>query len=272
MPPPRRSKDVKGLRAIKGASSLSRSGQSTESKNIQRELEKGTLTKVLEQLEHQKARIENKLSEIMQATQREVTHLEEPQESEKLEKSSVPEIDASQDEKGEKKEDLKEEINVRIGKFSLGDLVQGIGSVIDFVSKMEEEGKGEARREGELTSPSGRAKVIYGFSVKEGLGGTPVVEPFGNVKKTVHGPVVEEEREPLVDVFDEKDHVAVIAELPGIQLKAIHTEIQGDILTLSAANGGHKYYKEVVLPENIDANTVKTKYRNGVLEIRINKK
>lgn len=172
----------------------------------------------------------------------------------------------------QKKKDEEVEFDFGLGKISFGGLFKGIGSVIDLVSKMEEEGKGETKQEGEFTSPSGRVKAVYGFSVKTSIGGKPVVEPFGNVRKTPKGPVVEEEREPLVDVFDEKEHVLVIIELPGVEEEQINTQVKGDILTLSAASGEHKYYKEVILPKDVDAGTLKSKYKNGVLEIRIDKK
>lgn len=164
------------------------------------------------------------------------------------------------DDKQEKKDEV--EIDFGVGKISFGGLFQGIGSVIDLVSKMEEEGKGGI----------GRVKAVYGFSVKTGFGGKPVVEPFGNVRKTPKGPVVEEERQPLVDVFDEKDHVLVIIELPGVEEKQINAQVKGDILTLSATSDERKYYKEVILPKGVDAGTLKSKYKNGVLEIRIEKK
>lgn len=172
----------------------------------------------------------------------------------------------------QKKKDEEVEIDFGVGKISFGGLFQGIGSVIDLVSKMEEEGKGKTKQEGEFTSPSGRVKAVYGFSINSSVGGKPVVEPFGNVRKTPKGPVVEEERQPLVDVFDEKDHVLVIIELPGVEEEQISTQVKGDILTLSAASGEHKYYKEVILPKDVDAGTLKSKYKNGVLEIRIDKK
>jgi HSP20 family protein len=171
-----------------------------------------------------------------------------------------------------KKDEEKVEIDFGIGKISFGGLFQGIGSLIDLVSKMEEVGKGEAKREGEFTSPSGRVKAVYGFSVKTSLGGMPTVEPFGNVRRTSKGPVVEEERQPLVDVFDEKDHVLIIVELPGVEEENISTKVEGDVLTLSAATGDRKYYKEVVLPEGVDVSTLTRSYKNGVLEIRISKK
>ncbi|HVB60564.1 MAG: archaeal heat shock protein Hsp20 [Ktedonobacteraceae bacterium] len=171
-----------------------------------------------------------------------------------------------------KKDDEEIEVNFGIGKISFGGLFEGIGNIIDLVSRIEEEGKDGEKREGEFTSPSGRVKAVYGLTIRTNLGGKPTVEPFGNVRKTARGPVVEEEREPLIDIFDEKDHVLVIAELPGVEEKRISAKIEGDILTLAASGGDRKYYKEVVLPADIVADTMQQKYKNGVLEIRINKK
>ena len=179
---------------------------------------------------------------------------------------------SAKDEAQKKKGEEEVEIDFGLGKISFGGLFQGIGNIIDLVSKMEEEGKGEVKREEEFTSPSGRVKAVYGLSVKTGLGGKPTIESFGNVRKTPKGPVVEEERQPLVDVFDEKDHILIIIELPGVEEEQISIKVKGDILTLSAANGGRKYYKEVVLPKDVDADIVTSKYKNGVLEIRISKK
>ena len=276
--PPKGMRDVKPLRTVKGVGSLNiRSGQSAESRKhakiFQLGVEKDSLMKALEQFDRQKSEIEERLHEIAQAMQSEGFQFGEQQGGESQEASRVPEKDDEHhvDAQNEK-EEQKAEFDFHVGKFSFGDLMQGIGSFIDFVSKMEEAGKGEVRREGEFTSPSGRVKAVYGLSIKEGLGGTPIVEPFGNVKRTAQGPVVEEEREPLVDIFDEEDHVSVIIELPGVQVSDIHTEIKRDILTLSAANNRHKYSKEVVLPKNVDPSTAKRKYTNGILEIRMNKK
>jgi HSP20 family protein len=173
----------------------------------------------------------------------------------------------------QKKKDAEDVVvDFGMGKISFGGLFQGIGGLIDLVSKLEEEGKEGVQGEKEFISPSGRVNAVYGFSVKTNLGGKPIVEPFGNVRKTARGPVVEEERQPLVDVFDETDHILVIVELPGIEEEHISTSVKGDILTLSAANGERKYYKEVLLPADVDADSLKSKYKNGVLEIRMSKK
>jgi HSP20 family protein len=170
----------------------------------------------------------------------------------------------------EQKDDGNIEIDFGIGKISFGGLFQGIGNLIDLVSKIDQASQEDVKHEGEFTSPSGQVKAVYGVSVKTTVGGKPTVESFGNVKRTPKGPVVEEERQPLVDVFDEKDHIVVIVELPGVEEKQISTKLEGDVLTLSAT-GDRKYYKEVVLPKDVDTGTLQSKYKNGVLELRINK-
>jgi len=170
-----------------------------------------------------------------------------------------------------KKGDERPEVDFGMGKISFGGLFEGLGNLVDLVSKIEE-AKGQEQGEREFTSPSGRVKAVYGFSVNSGMGGKATIEPFGNVKKTSRGPVVEEEREPLVDIFDEKDHVVILIELPGIAEGQIHTEIKKSTLTLSAANGERKYYKEIDLPDEAEKDSIQQKYTNGVLEIRMNKK
>lgn len=265
--------DIKGVHAVKRVSSMNtRSGLSAGSKrnaqDVQLNVEKDSLLKALEQFEDQKAKIEKRLSEIAQVLPiEEISQVNELLGGKNQEENRAPEKDDEQDKPAEKKIGL----DFRLGKMSFGDLIQGIGSFMDLVSSIQEAGKGEERFEGEIASPSGRVKAVYGLSIREGLGGKPIVEPFGNVKKTPQGPVVEEEREPLVDIFDEQDHVSVIIELPGIQLNDIHTEIKGDVLTLSAANSSHKYYKEVILPKKVNPNTASSKYTNGIFEIRIKK-
>lgn len=80
------------------------------------------------------------------------------------------------------------------------------------------------------------------------------------------------EIEPLVDVFDEKDHFKVVAELPGIHEEDIKVEVNGDKLTISADAPERKYHKEMLLPIAVEAEPTQLTYRNGVLEIGLKKK
>jgi len=157
-------------------------------------------------------------------------------------------------------------------EFGLGSLFKGIGSLFDIVSKMVEEGKEEYHHTGEVETLGGKGKAVYGFSIKMGLGGKPIIEQFGDIKATKTGAVVAEFRDPLVDVIDEGDHLLVIAELPGVESKDICVEVKGDILELKAEARDRKYGKEVLLPSPVDADTVKYSYKNGILEIKVKKR
>lgn len=156
--------------------------------------------------------------------------------------------------------------------FGIGGLFNGIEKLIDLASKLEEAG-GEIKKEGELDLSHLKEgmKGVFGFSIKTMEGGRHVVEPFGNIKKTPKGPKVEEEREPITDVFDEKENVVVIAEMPGINEEAISLDLKGDILEIKAVNKDRKYHKEVLLPAKVKAENLTSSYTNGILKVVIKK-
>ena len=129
---------------------------------------------------------------------------------------------------------------------------------------------GEAVRSGEVSNGKGM-KAVYGFSVRMGNGGKPQVEHFGNVKDVGRGAVVDEMREPMVDVFDEGGYLLLIAELPGVDTGDIHFEVEGDVLTLNAAKGDRKYRKEVLLPMPVLTEGATTSFGNGVFELKLKK-
>lgn len=157
------------------------------------------------------------------------------------------------------------------GEFGLGGMFKGIGNLLELVSKMAEEGQEQVSRSGTFGTREGDVKGVYGFSVRLGLGGAPVVEEFGNLRDTASGPAVSDTREPLVDVLDEGSAVVVIAEMPGVDEKDIRTEVQGNVLRITAATGQRKYRKEVDLPAGVEPQGVVSSYRNGVLEVRLAK-
>jgi len=168
-------------------------------------------------------------------------------------------------EKEKKEKEKKEGIDFGMG---LGGIFDGIGGLIESISKMAEEG---ASKVGEIKGLGDKVKGVYGFTIRTLAGGECKVEPFGNIKKTPEGPVVEEEREPLTDVFDEKSEILVIAEIPGVHEEGIAVDLKGDILEISAAGKNRTYYKEILLPAKVKPETLSHSYKNGVLEIRIKK-
>ncbi|MBU1696187.1 MAG: Hsp20/alpha crystallin family protein, partial [Proteobacteria bacterium] len=95
---------------------------------------------------------------------------------------------------------------------------------------------------------------------------------FGNIKKTPDGPVVEEVREPIIDLFEEKDSTQIIAEMPGIDQTDIVVEARDDIINISACTNLRKYQKEVLLSKAVKEKDLEWSYKNGVLVININRK
>jgi HSP20 family protein len=166
-----------------------------------------------------------------------------------------------------KEENDKVEIDFGMGKISFGGLFKGLGNLIDLADKLREEG---IEKQGEIRGLPRGARGVYGFSIRT-LAGKPVIESFGNIRETNKGPIVEEVREPMVDIFDEKDHILVIVELPGVAENEIKIEVVGDILNLTASDKDRKYAKEILLPGKVKSESIKTAYNNGILEITLEK-
>jgi HSP20 family protein len=77
------------------------------------------------------------------------------------------------------------------------------------------------------------------------------------------------EREPMVDVFEDGDFVNVMAELPGVEESKVKLEVENDLLTIRSDTAARKYYKEVKLPTSVKKHPAESKFRNGILEIKL---
>jgi len=147
----------------------------------------------------------------------------------------------------------------------------------DFFKRFEGEFPKELIREEKLPDGSVRREYgpfIYGYSIRIGPDGKPVIREFGNVKRKVSPikPVeVKEATEPLVDVITEDDKIKVIAEVPGVDKKDIKLNVVGKTLSIRAESEKRKYSKDVELPEEVDIKTAKASYKNGILEVTLNK-
>jgi HSP20 family protein len=171
--------------------------------------------------------------------------------------------------RGRKKREEKAESDFGLG---IGGVFKGLGSFIDLLAEMAEKGETLAQRSGEIQGLREGMRGVYGFNVRMGLGGTPQVQQFGNVRATSAGPVVDEVREPMVDIFDEGDSILVVAEMPGVSIKDILIDVKGDVLSISTAETApRKYAKEVLLPAAVSVATQKSTLKNGVLELRFEK-
>ncbi len=121
---------------------------------------------------------------------------------------------------------------------------------------------------------------VYGYSMSAGPDGKPVIREFGNVKPSkrlgafgMPVPKLEptETREPLVDMLDEKDTIKVVAELPGVNKSDIQIDSTSNSVTITVDTPERKYYKTVDLPSEVEPETSKAMYNNGVLEVTLRK-
>lgn len=174
--------------------------------------------------------------------------------------------------KKDKVHEDKDQPKVSVG-LNLGGLFDGIQQLVEAAGKLKE--AGQVSHSGEFEIPGLKdGKGIFGISVRTLVDGDTrnvEVRPFGNIHKTEKGVSVEETRQAVVDLFEEGKRIRVIAELPGVAEKDIKHEINGDVLRMWT-DGDRRYEAEVLLPSAVKSDTVESSYRNGVFELRLEKK
>lgn len=121
-----------------------------------------------------------------------------------------------------------------------------------------------------LRNPEGTSPFVFGFSMKPGPDGKPVIQRFGNPPMD-EGAESAHSLEPLVDVVEENDEIIVVAEVPGVERDEIKVRIKGTSLTIHADNPERPYHTVIDLPAEVRKEDAKSAIRNGVLEVRLKK-
>jgi HSP20 family protein len=106
----------------------------------------------------------------------------------------------------------------------------------------------------------------YRFEISVNKDGVTITPNATNAKGQVQAQKVEE-KEPLIDVIEKKDGLAVIAELPGIEKKKLEIHADHERLSIKADKGNTVYSKLVPLPSKVDPSSAVAIYNNGILEI-----
>jgi HSP20 family protein len=118
--------------------------------------------------------------------------------------------------------------------------------------------------------------IVYGYSVKIGPDGKPVVRKFGNIDAFPNllggGLAVKDEREPLVDIIKGENELRIVAEVPGVNKEDLRLSADENSLTIESVTGQPRYRKKIELPEVIDPKTAKSTYKNGILEVSFARK
>jgi HSP20 family protein len=118
---------------------------------------------------------------------------------------------------------------------------------------------------------------VYGYSVKIGPDGKPIIREFGNIKpgpgREGEPPLnLQDRREPLIDLIEEDEKIKVVAELPGVEKEDIKLYVSRDTLTIDVDTPERRYRKELDLPFEIEETSATSNYLNGVLETTLTKK
>ena len=79
------------------------------------------------------------------------------------------------------------------------------------------------------------------------------------------------EPQPLIDILEEKDDIIVVADFAGFKRENLRVKVKNQRLLLSAEAPERKYYKSLNLPKRVIPESLRTRYKNGVLEIRLKK-
>jgi HSP20 family protein len=93
---------------------------------------------------------------------------------------------------------------------------------------------------------------------------------------------------PAADIYETKDEMVAVLELPGVSQKEINISLVGDTLSVRGERhredqvGEENYYRvertygpfsrTLLLPSMVDADRIKAVYNNGLLEIRLPKR
>jgi HSP20 family molecular chaperone IbpA len=80
------------------------------------------------------------------------------------------------------------------------------------------------------------------------------------------------EPKPLIDIFQEKNWITIVAEIAGFNKETLKINVKDQKITLSAKAKNRRYYKSLNLPKVVVPNAVHTTFKNGVLEIKLQKK
>ncbi len=136
----------------------------------------------------------------------------------------------------------------------------GMGDMNDRLDRMFKDFLG--------TDESTPGAKVWGYTMYRGPDGVPHVREFGTgMGEDVLPEKKEGVREPFADVTHEGDELRIVVELPGVSKEDIdlHTTVRS--MTVSVDTESRKYHKVLKLPAEVDADSARAEYNNGILEV-----
>ncbi len=147
--------------------------------------------------------------------------------------------------------------------LGLGEIFKEIVNLVNAAGRTEEKEVSSRGIIKGLDQDKG-LRGAYGISVRFGLGDE-------NLKADSNAAPLREDfsGEINFDIFDERDLVMIVVDLPGADQNSISVKVKGGTILFEASGSGRRYFKEIPLPAPVREETIKTSYQNGVLQISI---
>jgi HSP20 family molecular chaperone IbpA len=181
-------------------------------------------------------------------------------------------------------DDVSGLLDAGFGIFGASDKPQGenSGGIVGLVNKLSR--LSETPQTTQKRINFGKGGVIDFHVSSRPLRDTEAPKPAGTIRIRKPNRIVQEtqttlpstgrsinEREPMIDVFEEADCLRVTAELCGVEERGINLKVKGKILEINADTSKGKYNRKVQLPYKVDKKIIQFSYRNGILEVKLKK-
>ena len=170
-------------------------------------------------------------------------------------------------------DEAREALRKWLGEFLPESMFREIEEMMDRMMQQMRDGSlfDPSMMEKFKNDPQGTNPFVFGFSMKQGPDGKPMLQRFGTTPPDDEGNKMTPHLEPLVDVIEEDDEVIVVAELPGVDKDSIKIRVKGRTLTINVDDAERPYHKVLELPSKVQKENAKSAIRNGVLEVRLKK-
>ena len=134
--------------------------------------------------------------------------------------------------------------------------------------------------EGNSTDNSSKKPLVFGFSVTTGPDGIPkfedfsnnTIEPFSSSRNETKEATIDTSREPLTDVNETDSDIAITVELPGVSKEDIDINVTETRVEVKVDTEARNYFKAIDLSCEVQTNSSKATYTNGILDLVLKKK
>jgi HSP20 family protein len=116
-----------------------------------------------------------------------------------------------------------------------------------------------------------RRNRVKGFSIKIGSDGKPKIRELHDHQSLQDEEMEFDEVEPLVDILEEEKLLVVLIALPGVDKNDIDLRVTEDYLNIKVDTEDFEWYDELNLPTRINPKSAHASYKNGVLEVKLEK-